>query len=562
MVSTVSFVRRIVSGGWFAIALGAAIALKMVMVSDLTVLIQYNPQDEGLYVARAYYLLTEGSFGPYDARTLVKLPGLSLWLAGSRLLGLPYLWSVNLLYVLAGCYLLAGVLQCGASRRLAFAAFVVYLFNPITMGSEWLRVLREPLSTGLFVVLLAAALFILLRLQERRFALGHMALFSVVFAFSLLLREEDVLLHAVLVLLGAAAWWTSRRIGESSRATRAFAISIVVVPFLLGAAVNAAARQYVERHYGLPILHDFSEGEFPKLIAAIRSIASKKDNRYVMVTQERLAKLMVEVPILAPVISRLPLPGPGTGSCQWYKICSEMGNGWMQFWIKDAAWEAGLTPNLPKAQAFFRAAREDIERACGEGRLKCHPNGSKFLPPFELRWTRAYLQELFTLLALTAAPNPYLQENRPQRYSVDADVGRIFQFVTVTDDFDTEVHARGIAAKAPRYESPLASWRSTIGNIYLVLAPLVVLLAAAALALRLAFWARAPLDTFSVLATIFAGYLLIRIAALSYAAVYLGHFDSRMVFSTHSFILLIGLFVMADAMKAVRAALGRRLANG
>ena len=552
----------VVSSAWFLVALAAAIALKMVVVSDLTVLIQYNPQDDGLYVARAYHLLTEGNFGPYDARTLVKLPGMSFWLAGGRLLGFPYLWSINILYILAGCYLLVGALQCGAAKPVALGAFVLYLFNPITMGGEWIRVIREPLSTGLFVLLLASALFVLLRLEGRRFPVGHMAVFSMVFAFSLLLREEDIVLYAVLAMLGMAAWWTTKRIGPPSTATRAFVISIVVVPLLLAGAANAAARQFIEHHYGLPILHDFSEGEFPKLIAAMRSIESKKDNRYVMVTQERLKKLLVEVPSLVPVINRLPLPGPGTASCQWYKICSELSNGWMQFWIKDAAWEAGLTPDLPKAQDFFRAAREDIERACGQGRLKCNSNGSKLLPPFEFRWTRAYMQELFTLLAMTVAPNAYLTETRPERYEVDASFGRIFQFVTLTHDFDTDVHARGITTTVPRYASPLANWRLTIGDIYRVLGPIIVLLTVGALAVRLALWRKAPLGTLSLLAAIFLGYLLIRIAALSYVAVYLGHFDSRLVFSTHSFILLIGLFVMADAIDAVRAARSRGLGHG
>ena len=556
---------------WFAIALIVAAALKLAVVSDLTVLIQHNPQDDGLYVARAYYLLTEGGFGPYDARTLVKLPGMSFWLAGGRLLGLPYLWSMNILYVLAGCYLLVGALQCGAGRPIALAAFVAYLFNPVTMGVEWTRVMREPLSTGLFIVLFASALFMLLRLQTRRIPLGHMAVFSFVFAFSVLLREEDVLLYSVLAMLCVAGWWTTRRAGSPSAATRAFVLSIVVAPLLLAVAANAAARQFVERSYGLPLLHDFSEGEFPKLMAAIRSIESKKDNRYVMITRERLAKLLVEVPSLVPVINRLPLPGPGTASCLLYKVCSETANGWMPFWIKDAAWEAGLTPSLPKAQEFFRAARQDIERACAEGRLKCHPKGHGLLPPFELRWTRAYMQELFALISMTTAPRPDFVlpaaprsdsvETVPGHYAVDASFGRIFQFVTMTHDFDTEAHAMGTAAAVPRYASPLASWRSTIGDVYKLLAPAIVLLTVAAFAVRLVLWRKLLPSALTLTAAIFVGYALLRIAALSYVGVYLGGVVDRHVYSTHSFILLIGLFVMADAVNAVRAAKLQRQGN-
>ena len=549
---------------WYVTALIVAVALKMALVADLTVLIQYNPQDDGLYVARAYHLLTEGGFGPYDARTLVKLPGMSFWLAGGRLLGLPYLWSMNVLYVLAGCYLLVGALQCGAGRPTALAAFVAYLFNPITMGSEWTRVMREPLSTGLLIVLFASALFILLRLEARRLPMGHLLLFSLVFSFSLLLREEDVLLYAVLAMLCVAGWWTMRRAGSPNAATRAFVLSVAVVPLLLAGAANAAAKQFVERSYGLAMLHELSEGEFPKLMAAIRSIESRKDNRYVMVTQERLAKLLVEVPILAPVISRLPLPGPGTASCLLYKVCSETANGWMPFWIKDAAWEAGLTPSLPKAQEFFRAARQEIERACAESRLKCRPNGQGLLPPFEMRWTRAYMQELFALFSLTAAPRPdfvmaaapgsVAKAAHPGRYEVDAKFGRMFQFVTMTHDFDTEMQAMRVVADVPRYTNPLAGWRSAIRDIYGFLAPAIVLLTVAAFAVRLVLWRRIAPGALTLTAAIFASYVLIRMAALSYVGVYLGGVVDRHVYSTHSLVLLLGLFVMADAVNVARAA--------
>jgi hypothetical protein len=122
-------------------------------------------------------------------------------------------------------------------------------------------------------------------------------------------------------------------------------------------------REFVERNYGRPLVYDFAEGEFPRLLAAIRSIESQKDNRLVMVTQERLAKLRQEVRGLAPVIDRLPKAGAR------YLFLSSAGrllgmvNGWMPFWIKDEAFNAGLTPNLAATQDYFLRVRTDIESA-------------------------------------------------------------------------------------------------------------------------------------------------------------------------------------------------------
>jgi hypothetical protein len=141
---------------------------------------------------------------------------------------------------------------------------------------------------------------------------------------------------------------------------------------------------------------------------------------------------------------------------------------------------------------------------------------------------------------------------------VDANFGRIFQFVTMTHDFDAQVHVKGVTAVVPRYASPLASWRPMIGDIYRFLAPGIVLLTVAAFAVRLALWQRIPPNVFSLMAAIFVGYALIRIAALSYVAVYMGGLVDRHVYSTHSFILLIGLFVIADAVTAARIVKSQR----
>ena len=101
-----------------------------------------------------------------------------------------------------------------------------------------------------------------------------------------------------------------------------FIAAAALVPMVLGTGYELALRAFVERHYGLAILHDSGEGEFPRLLAAIRSIQTAKDNRLVMVTQEALEKLRTTVPAFLPVIERLPKPGARTFSCQLQGVCS------------------------------------------------------------------------------------------------------------------------------------------------------------------------------------------------------------------------------------------------
>src|SRR5688500_13796564 len=88
----------------FLTIVAVAVLFKLALVSDLSVTINYFPHDDSLYVERAYYLLRGEGFGPYDSRTLIKYPGLSIWLAGMRSLGIPYIFSIQALYAAAGLY--------------------------------------------------------------------------------------------------------------------------------------------------------------------------------------------------------------------------------------------------------------------------------------------------------------------------------------------------------------------------------------------------------------------------------------------------------------------------
>jgi hypothetical protein len=415
----------------FWLAAGALIALKLALVSGISIEAVYGPHDDSLYVERALRFLNGEAFGPYDASTLVKYPGISLWLAAMRRLGVPFLLSVNAVYVAGGAYVIAGLVRAGVGRWIALLTFALWLFNPITLGYEWPRVIREPLGTGLYAVMAGAMLHVFAGVQSRRPPWVHLALFAFVFAFTLYLREDDKLLWGLLLLFVAALVYQASRYRPLSRRLVAFVVAVAIVPTVLAKTYEYSLRSFIKAHYGQPILHDMGEGEFPRLLAAIRSIDSAKDNRLVMVTQEALGKLRTAVPGLRPVIDRLPPPGPGTFSCRMQGVCTEWANGWMPFWIKDAAYRAGLTPTLPAAQDYFRRMREEIERSCESGALRCTRKGDGLVPPMELRWTRALVGEVWALTKMVLAPDPYVKRVSYLTYDMPPQTAAAFRFVTI-----------------------------------------------------------------------------------------------------------------------------------
>src|SRR6185295_4884349 len=126
-----------IRNGLFAAFLVTAVAAKLALVSDLAVQIIFLPHDDSLYVMRAFNLLNGAGLGAYDGRLLIKLPGISLCLAGLRILGLPYMFTLNLLYIAAGMYFLSGLARCGLGKPGLLLAMTLYLFNPVTFIYEW-----------------------------------------------------------------------------------------------------------------------------------------------------------------------------------------------------------------------------------------------------------------------------------------------------------------------------------------------------------------------------------------------------------------------------------------
>lgn len=592
---------------------------KLFLLSGSAVQMVFSPHDDGLYVSRAFHLLMDGSLGTYDARLLVKQPGISLFLAGNRLIGIPYLLSINLLFALAGIYFIAALSRLNINRLLLLFVFGVYLFNPVSIDHQWFRVMREPLSISLLVIMLASMLFVLAELQEKRLSLMHLVMLAMSFAFALMVREEDRLLYALLVMFALLVFWQYQPIfRDQNWLKRTGVLFLICLPFTLATIGNSVMRSYVERHYGAPLLHDFGEGEFPGMIAAIRSLASHKDNRHVMITQEALAKIRIAVPMFAPVIDRLPSPSETSYSCGRFRVCSEWTNGWELFWIKDAAFQAGLTPTLPAAQAYFRNVRLGIERACQEGKLKCLDKGQGLLPPFELRWTRAFLQEMSGILQMMTMPGLAVVGIPPATYPVDVDYGRMYQMVTMTHHYDSLLQSRNLdevwknqpqdiylslkywlrypdiavnqdfGAKAggkslgaqvhyqrhgqhegrvwqevsseqtSGFVSPIESWKVECLKSYEKFGLALQMLGALAFLLRLFLWRTAPLSPLMWVGLLFTLFTGLRVLAMSYISVYMGGLDVRLFFSTYVVVLSMAPLIVADVCVLLVGCLGRR----
>jgi hypothetical protein len=212
----------------------------------------------------------------------------------------------------------------------------------------------------------------------------------------------------------------------------------------------------------------------------------------------------------------------------------------MIFWVKDAAFQAGVTPSLPAAQDYFRRARVDIEDACAAGRLRCSRNGDGLLPPMELRWIRAYVAEGYRLAHMSLVPELYPKVALPD--------------VELPPELRSVYEAMGIPTTSTPPSATLAGIREAVVRPHHIFA--AALLAAALLALGVRLWIAdaVELGPIALIGVGVALYSVIRLAALTYIAVYLGAFTSRIVFSTYTLSILVALPFTVETIQAWRKA--------
>jgi hypothetical protein len=431
--------------------------VRLITVSDLNVPIIYGPHDGLLYVSRAFHLLLGHGFGPYNSQLLIKHPGISIWIYLVRLTGVSFFLSVNLVFILAGMYFVQAARRAGGNSILLFACYVAYLFNPVSYFGLFLQVLRDGVAPPLMVLLLGALIFIFHAARSERPAVSHLLVFTVTFSFLLQFREEDFLLYVLWAAFAGLLFWSLRPVSWHSPPARIL-LAVLILPLLSSGCGDLATRWFIRAHYGAGPINDFGSGEFAGLIAAMRSVKSEAKSRYISIPQDSVRKIGKALPELSGFLSQLP-PPPAQDPYYFgrWGVRGEWPNSHFFFWIKDTAYRAGLTPDLPAAQQFFRRTAQDIRRACRDGRLACEPDGDGLFPAFHLTWLPVMGQEAIGVAGMMVYPprEGFLLSGPPiaspwggQNLEASDEVGRQYQ-LAVMSPYDGGLQAAFLGSNVP-----------------------------------------------------------------------------------------------------------------
>lgn len=501
---------------------------RWLLTADLASSATYSPHDSSLYVTRAAALLEFGHFGEWTERTLIKLPGFSYAIAAFAGLGVPYeIWTLSLWVVSAFVFSIS--LRGWVGSNWTLAALALFLaFHPIGFDAGF-DVFREKFGASLTLLLWAMTAEII-RSPGKVFP---WIAYALLFSISRLTREEDRILllgqgiAMACFLVWMALWDRKRTHSEPGSILRLLQPVVLGMGLVMGMTLvsDSLARWHIRSSYGHGLLHDMNEGEFPTMIAALRSIEGSEFNRHVMLPRTSLEEVARRHEGFAKVLAIYPKPSIDSYSCVRFKVCSEITNGWSVFFLKDAVEFQKFAPTLSLAQAFYADVAKSIREGCALGELRCAPESSGLLRKLSIRWLPYTIEEFFTQFNKLVHPEISLP---------------IFKGDQTNDSEILKAYRSAISSGVPRVERD-ESFRRVRNWVSAILRPLSSLAVIISLPFVIYICLKSPSETLTSFFALMMVVSYLRLWGLSLAATTMGFLDDRLYFSSHLLHASIGL---------------------
>lgn len=338
-------------------------------------------EDDGLYLRQAGNLAAGKWLGSFDNRTLVKGVGYPAFVAVTYKLGLPLLFSQNMLYAVSVAVLYLALRKLiGASWTLS-VIFLVLLFNPAAWSMQ--RVIRDHFYASVTLLVLACAIGTLVHRREALWKLaGWAAGLGTALAAFRHTRDEGVWILPALLVISIFTCVDIFSVCRSDRWRRVVLIAAaLLVPTLCGLTI-AALNYY---RYGVFITTEFSDKPFLAAYGATSRVKHQHWQPFVPVpaeTRERLYQVSPAFAELRPFLEGGGRVWMGHHCIPNHHLCGkDYFGGWYMWVLRDALAHAGYYRSAPQARAYYWRLAEEINQACGSGGLDCLPPRNTLAPP-------------------------------------------------------------------------------------------------------------------------------------------------------------------------------------
>jgi hypothetical protein len=358
---------------------------KLWLISREEIVARAEPYDDLFYLraAKEWYWFGSYTNAPYGTPPFIRPAVYPLFLAITKLSGIPLRISIELLFLIAAFVFVWTIVKAGLPWFMGILLYAAIIFHP---ASFELNNLALPTFLYAPVLLLALACMILLLLkQEDPHRLRWAILTGIVLAVLWHIRSEGILLLGLLAVygLGILATMGLRR-RQRSAALKHLGV-MVLVPALVIAIGTFTLRAVNYFKFGLFAVDVFAGSGFESVNKALLRIKPVTPIRFVPVPREVRQRAYRVSPAFRELASYLE----GGGGLAWasgakaagVQVDGEIGGGHSQWSLIVGAYYIGYNKSAGQADQYFQRVADEVNAACDDGRLQCRWVPTSFLDP-------------------------------------------------------------------------------------------------------------------------------------------------------------------------------------
>ncbi len=402
---------------------------KLWLLVPFEVIARTAPHDDTLFITQALSILNGQWLGSYDQFTLMKSPGYPLFIAASNFLGLPLLFSQQLLYASACLMFVLAAGQVTRSIILLLFAYTLLLFNPFTYSffpnAYPFRFSIYPAIT-LFCFSLLLLLSIRLTVSPSRYLIPALFL-GFMLGWFWHTRGEGIWLIPSIAIIALYVLIYSWLIRESIGRTQAVVsgTAVLMIFFLWGLSLSALNWS----KYGVFIHNELKSSEFQSAYGGLLRIKTNRWERYIPVNREARENAYR----VSPTFNRLSQYFEhGRGTETWMKGMSDYPAAYFPWAFRDALHDAGLYRDARPTLDFYRRIGRELDDACNTGRLSCRPRYSNLTPAWHSEWNKLVAPIILSTIKRMVKFKGYVFEGPRHGSSDDDKLATNYKYVTLS----------------------------------------------------------------------------------------------------------------------------------
>lgn len=328
-----------------------------------------NKYDDGLMVNMANNLLQGKWLGEYNCLTLVKGIFTPLFIAITKIIGIPFLIGQDLFYDISCIFVIYVVGKILKNKKLLGIIYICLIFNPITYSAELCRVYRDGIYSGLTMFLIGFAYIIFLNRRGKiQKQIKYFVGLGITLSSLYLCREETiwllpfVLISTIITMIFIAK---DKNINNTKKRLLLYLIpiGIVIVNNLLVCKINY-------KNYGVFELNQYWSKEFKSAYGALTRVKPKETYSRVPVSQETMKRIYE----ISPKFKELENYLSGEEGKKWSKCgdgqYGEIQGGWLHWALIRAVEEQGYYKDAKTANKYYQDLADEINNAIDNGKIE------------------------------------------------------------------------------------------------------------------------------------------------------------------------------------------------